>query len=151
MRRGFFYKGAALIGVLLIASGCVSNRRAKKDFNSLYAQTVRLQSEVARLDSSLRELQWAIEEKRSRVPQPESKLVPSGKMYRTPSGFEVPAVQIQKALKNAGYYQGKLDGKIGSKTRQAIQAFQRDHDLDADGVVGKGTWARLQAYVNRMK
>ena len=37
-------------------------------------------------------------------------------IYRTPSGFEVPARSIQEALKNAGYYNGTVDGKVGPNT-----------------------------------
>jgi len=52
--------------------------------------------------------------------------------------------QLQSALQQAGYYQDKkVDGDFGSGTRRAVEAFQRDHDLKDDGVVGKGTWAAL--------
>jgi lysozyme family protein len=33
--------------------------------------------------------------------------------------------QVQKALKNAGYYTGPVDGRIGKKTRRAIKDFQK--------------------------
>jgi len=55
-------------------------------------------------------------------------------------------MSIQRALKNAGYYQGEIDGKVGGRTRQALRDFQRDHGLDADGVCGRQTWARLQSF-----
>jgi len=54
---------------------------------------------------------------------------------------------IQNALKNAGYYNGAVDGKIGSKTRSAIEEFQRANDLKADGKVGKKTWNKLKDYL----
>jgi peptidoglycan hydrolase-like protein with peptidoglycan-binding domain len=54
---------------------------------------------------------------------------------------------IQNALKNAGYYDGAVDGKIGSKTRSAIEEFQRANDLKADGKVGKKTWNKLKEYL----
>ena len=54
---------------------------------------------------------------------------------------------VQKALENAGYYQGPIDGKIGGGTRRAIEAFQKDHDLVADGVIGKKTWAEMKNYL----
>lgn len=54
---------------------------------------------------------------------------------------------IQTALKNAGYYTGTIDGKIGPKTRNAIMKFQEEHGLKVDGVVGKGTWELLGEYL----
>ena len=55
---------------------------------------------------------------------------------------------IQMALQNAGFYQGKVDGKIGPLTREAIREFQRVHGLTDDGAVGKETWTKLQAYAD---
>lgn len=57
------------------------------------------------------------------------------------------AKQIQTALKNAGYYQGAIDGKIGKKSRQAIRKFQRDNNLSADAKVGRKTWAVLSKHL----
>ena len=54
---------------------------------------------------------------------------------------------IQKALKNAGFYAGSIDGQAGPKTKDAVQAFQRARGLKADGVVGKKTWTALSRYL----
>lgn len=51
--------------------------------------------------------------------------------------------KVQQALKNAGFYTGSIDGKIGPKTREAIRAFQAQNGLKADGVAGTQTWAKL--------
>ena len=56
--------------------------------------------------------------------------------------------EIQRALKNAGFYQGAVDGKMGKATREAVREFQRVHGLKDDGVVDKRTWAKLQPYVD---
>ncbi len=55
--------------------------------------------------------------------------------------------EIQQALKNAGFYQGAVDGKLGPQTRAAIKEFQRVHGLTDDGVVGRQTWGKLRAYL----
>jgi len=55
--------------------------------------------------------------------------------------------QIQKALKNAGYYKGSVDGKMGAKTQDAIIKFQKDNGLKADGKVGQMTWSELKSYL----
>jgi len=56
--------------------------------------------------------------------------------------------QIQTALKNAGYYKGTIDGKIGSKTKEAIRSFQKSKGLKAEGVVGQKTIEKLSKYLN---
>ena len=54
---------------------------------------------------------------------------------------------VQTALKNAGFYKGTVDGKIGQQTKKAIESFQRKHNLTADGVIGRRTWEELKAYL----
>lgn len=56
---------------------------------------------------------------------------------------------IQKALKNAGLYTGPVDGKIGPKTKKAIEEFQNSKGLKADGKVGPKTWAELEKYLTQ--
>ncbi len=55
--------------------------------------------------------------------------------------------QIQAVLKNAGFYKGEIDGKIGPRTNAAIRAFQRAKKLNPDGVVGARTWEELKGYL----
>lgn len=57
--------------------------------------------------------------------------------------------QIQTALKKAGFYQGKIDGKIGPRTKAAISNFQKAIKLNPDGVVDKRTLAELNKYLYR--
>ena len=57
--------------------------------------------------------------------------------------------QIQQALKNAGLYDGKVDGNVGPKTKKAIEAFQTQNGLKADGKVGRKTWKALSSYLNK--
>ncbi len=57
--------------------------------------------------------------------------------------------QIQTALKNAGYFRGEVDGKMGQKTRLAIREFQKANNLNADGRVGKNTWMVLKEYLEK--
>ena len=62
--------------------------------------------------------------------------------------IEKPTVEkIQEALKNAGIYTGSIDGKLGPRTKQAIESFQSQHNLTADGKVGPRTWAKLSQYL----
>lgn len=61
----------------------------------------------------------------------------------------ITAEQAQTALKNAGYYKGNVDGKIGDQTKIAISQFQKDHNLKADGILGQGTWTELSTYLDQ--
>lgn len=50
--------------------------------------------------------------------------------------------RLQLALKKAGH-SVDADGLFGKGTQDAVKAFQRDHGLSADGIVGANTWAAL--------
>ena len=51
--------------------------------------------------------------------------------------------EVQRRLKNWGYYKGSVDGIYGSGTKQAVIAFQKKNGLTADGIVGKATYKAL--------
>ena len=51
--------------------------------------------------------------------------------------------QLQSRLKEKGYDPGQIDGIFGRKTQRAVKQFQREHDLKADGIAGKKTFAAL--------
>lgn len=57
------------------------------------------------------------------------------------SGGEVK--EVQRRLKNWGYYSGSVDGIFGAKTTEAVKYFQRKNGLTADGIVGKATYEAL--------
>ena len=134
--------------LVLVASGCAGQR---------HTQTLsRLQSDMGLLDQRVSQLE------RSTVQPPTGSLWPSDAAAQ-PVGASTGASsasssavftnkpakrQIQQALKNAGFYQGSIDGKIGPKTRDAIREFQRANGLKVDGVAGTNTWAKLSPYLD---
>lgn len=61
--------------------------------------------------------------------------------YWGSSGDEV--IQIQKKLKQWGYYDGSVDGSYGNKTYQAVRKFQAKNGLTVDGVAGTKTLEAL--------
>ncbi|MDP2911330.1 MAG: peptidoglycan-binding domain-containing protein [Candidatus Omnitrophota bacterium] len=66
------------------------------------------------------------------------------------ASMEKPSFQdIQQALANAKLYEGKIDGIPGPKTRKAIESFQSQNGLKADGKVGPKTWQKLKEYLNK--
>ncbi len=50
---------------------------------------------------------------------------------------------IQTRLKELGYFNDRVDGIFGSRTKEALIAFQRDRGLTADGIAGKNTLEAL--------
>ena len=52
-------------------------------------------------------------------------------------------INIQKKLKNWGYYTGSVDGIYGKLTEEAVRYFQRTNGLTVDGIAGKNTLAAM--------
>lgn len=154
MRRVVFGFTTVLLGILVLTTGCTTKRRHQRDIANLQTQIGTLQSDVARLDQALRDSELALKAVQERGISPTLAKgsgsilaeLNSGAIYRTPSGFELPVVAIQQSLKNAGYYHGTVDGKVGTRTKEAIRSFQRDQGLVTDGICGRQTWARLQKF-----
>ncbi|MFP8919170.1 peptidoglycan-binding protein [Megasphaera sp.] len=57
------------------------------------------------------------------------------------SGSVVQSVQYM--LQDTGYLSGSADGDFGPSTEAAVEQFQADHGLTADGVVGSQTMEAL--------
>lgn len=49
----------------------------------------------------------------------------------------------QMLLNLNGYDCGAVDSIFGAKTEKAVKAWQRDHNLVADGIIGPKTWASI--------
>ncbi len=54
---------------------------------------------------------------------------------------------VQLALRKAGYDPGKIDGRPGKQTRDAVKSFQRSRGLTPDGHVGLKTIKELLRYL----
>ena len=52
--------------------------------------------------------------------------------------------KLQRELKRTGYLTDEPDGIFGSRTKNAVLAFQRAERLKETGVVDRETWSRLQ-------
>jgi len=51
---------------------------------------------------------------------------------------------MQMKLNSLGFEAGNADGKFGPRTKAAVIAFQKSHQLRADGVVGSKTLAAIE-------
>jgi len=70
------------------------------------------------------------------TPSPTPSVLSSGS-----TGEEVK--QMQRRLKDLGFYEGEIDGDFGKGTKNAVILFQKQHDLSADGIVGSQTLTKL--------
>lgn len=66
----------------------------------------------------------------------------SADLYKRGSSGETVS-EIQRRLKNWGYYSGEVDGIYGSRTEKAVRYFQKQNGLSVDGQVGNQTLAAL--------
>ncbi len=51
--------------------------------------------------------------------------------------------KIQTALRDKGYFSSQIDGIFGTKTKKAVEKFQKEHGLTVDGIAGKNTLKAL--------
>lgn len=73
-------------------------------------------------------------------PLPEMANFPTVKKGSKETGY---ITLLQTNLKNRGYYNGKIDGKFGDRTEQAVKDFQKDLGKPISGSVGPKTWEQL--------
>jgi peptidoglycan hydrolase-like protein with peptidoglycan-binding domain len=63
-----------------------------------------------------------------------------------PSGLSSNALkEVQQKLHAEGLYRGRIDGKEGPATKQALSQFQQKHGLQATGTLDQETLAALNA------
>ena len=133
--------------IIFVMGGCATttDKYADSDTRALRKQILSLERQVTGLTNSLQKKEQQIQKltqgsrrKKSRK-QASSKL--KGKTYYS---F---VINIQAALKNAGFNPGLIDGKMGSRTHNAIKAFQNKNDLPVNGRVDKQTWGLLRKHL----
>lgn len=61
--------------------------------------------------------------------------------------LELNVAGLQRAIKKAGFFSARLDGRMGPQTRGALKSFQRAQDLKMDGLVGIQTIRALMPYL----
>jgi hypothetical protein len=59
------------------------------------------------------------------------------------NGVKGEPVRVLQELLNINGYILAADGSFGAKTQNAVECYQEDADLEADGVCGKATWRKL--------
>lgn len=163
MRRKIWGGVLGVLG-LVVLGGCATTRSASET-SQLQVKVAQLERQLESRDQEIKELKGEIQTlsssgqdsefdeyggavdepkvKRSSVPAMASGVITDTDLIRV----DASAQQVQTALKNAGYYDGVIDGKLGRRSKSAIESFQKDHGLKNDGVIGRKTWAELSQYL----
>ena len=142
----------SLLVVFAIAlAGCASMSTVKQkdmEIQGLKNQVSVLETQVQSKDQEINGLKDTLSAKPVEQTKTETVSVVMGKTSIKAKAH--PSVKdIQTALKNAGFYQGNVDGHMGKQTRLALKAFQKDHNLKVNGKANKKTWALLSEYLNQ--
>jgi len=147
--------------LIVFLTGCATTQKPAA-VNQLQIRVAQIETQLDAQDRDVKELKYAVETlvtsvdrlvAPSKSAQKSSKGVSESSPELSESGSQqilrVPVApqEVQKALKSSGYYDGAIDGNLGSGSQRAIKAFQKDHDLTSDGIVGRNTWAALKSYL----
>lgn len=127
-----------LLLVLLVGSGCtpVDVKRVEE-----------LETKVKELEKRM----VAVEDNQTITEQfqQESNIQKVDSVVSLDTDISLTSEDIQTALKNSGFYDGPIDGKIGPKTRKAIEDFQSANSLKVDGTAGAMTKSLLQKHLTK--
>ena len=141
MEKRVLLLGVAAFFVISLSGCSTASKKKDLEMQGLRNQVTALESQApAKTEEASSAEQVAAKSEASAA----GGLEKAGETNEKPTGR-----QIQAALKNAGYYQGVIDGKLGKKTRRAVKAFQKANNLTTDGKVGPKTWAALKEYLQK--
>ena len=148
--------------LVVFVAGCATSRQPSA-LNQLQIKVAQLERNIEEKDQEIADLKGQVDQLSSQ-PSTDDMIIPSDSIDDESSEkistsnvtsidneriirVAASAIDVQKALKNAGFYEGTVDGKIGQKTKLAISKFQKENNLKADGIVGKQTWNELKAHL----
>lgn len=152
-RKSLYCFTIAILAAFII-SGCgTPQKKVREEVTGIKTRVETLESRVDSVESKQAEVErttaeqaQALDElKTAGTPQVITNISVKPRGEGTYSGR---MKDIQQALKNAGYYDGKIDGIKGKGTRKAIRDFQKANGLKVDGVVGSRTWDVLSNHLS---
>lgn len=138
----------SLVFFILGISGCATARKQKDlEIQGLKNQISVLESQIQSRDEEINNLKETLVKQQEKEAQG-IQTKPSAKKKAISEVKSRPKTkQIQIALTNAGFYSGRIDGKRGPQTKEALKAFQKAHNLPESGKCDKGTWSQLKDYL----
>lgn len=146
----------AVVFIVAMVSGCQTTG-SKQQIDTLSNKVKTLEDTVQYRDRELSQLQNEVTQLNRQLAEQERAAKAKEQLKAaTPSiskdrlgiiKIDVPATEVQEALKAAGFYTGDIDGKVGANTISAIAAFQKANNLPSDSIVGPKTWEILKTYL----
>ena len=153
------FRTIPLVIAVFVIAGCASSQQPSA-VNQLQIKVAQLERKVEEKDQEISDLRDSMDQMSSSQTSMDDMVIPAASIddsleassVRSGNDGEIIRVaastrDVQTALKNAGYYEGAIDGKVGQRTKQAIAKFQQDNNLKSDGIVGKKTWSELKAHL----
>jgi len=151
MKKSFVYCVAAIAAVFFISGCSTVPKKFREEVSGIKSRVDNLESKVENVEAKQQETArvtseqgQAIEEIKVAKETHEAKTNISIKPREFKSRGRIK--EIQACLKNAGFYNGRIDGVKGKGTRKAIREFQKANGLKVDGIVGSKTWELLSKY-----
>lgn len=140
-----YFKILVAIALTLALLGCATERKQLTQVQQLQFRVSELETELHQKNEDIIYLEEQLKEmQRLRISSSET----LGTKEPKNKAFKISSRNIQRALKNAGFHIGPIDGTIGKGTKKAIKEFQKEKGLIADGIVGKQTWSKLKKYLD---
>lgn len=142
---------AVAVAVVFAVSGCSTvPKRYKEEMSGIKTKVDTLESRVDTVESKQAEVEKMTSEQIQALEQMKAQKGPSTNIsVLSRSGSSKQRTKdVQTALRNAGFYDGKIDGIKGAQTKNAITSFQKANGLKADGVVGPRTWDLLSSHLS---
>jgi cell division protein FtsL len=125
-----------MVGALAFAlTGCATTMgQNKASTDQMQIKIVDLEKQIEEKDSEIVDLKYQVKDLATRIESEDSaservsSRTSSSDMDQSNSSKGIIKVSasiedVQTALKNAGFYKGSVDGKIGQQTKKAIESF----------------------------
>ena len=110
----------------------------KATLNKLYSASAK-DADDLKDDEAAREEEDEEESKKEQDPEDTNDVTVGGYTTLKWGATGADVKKLQQALKNRGYYSGKIDSTFGSGVYAAVKAFQKQYGLKVDGVAGPAT------------
>lgn len=139
--------------ILFFISGCATTTIEQRDAEM---QIKPLKDRISALEIQIADLTKALERERQEKQEllvilKEQEQKKQKKKQSSPKAnsktYYYFMIAIQTALKNAGFNPGLIDGRMGQRTRFALEEFQKANNLPVDGRLSKQTWELLRNYL----